>query len=299
MRKCTYPDCKGFLSSLWRCGICVNWSCSQCFDVIGTTKEGHVCNPDTLASAVLIKSGTKTCPKCSTGIFKIDGCDHMYCVECHTAFSWKTGKISTGAIHNPHYYEWQIRSGNVIERELNEVRCGRELDHNFTTILRQELLYRVCPKNRKETLENIRNIIHLQHIDLPRYTFNNVTDNIDLRALYMLNRMTEDEFKKQIQIRDKNNEKKLQYFNVLRMFIDCATEIFYRMYDIPHTNNDYSVEEKVMNFIDELNNLRLYTNECLLEISRTYHTPPYHLVECLLYKKINEQTRIRIITKNK
>lgn len=103
VRKCMSSDCRGFLSSQWKCGICCNWSCPDCHVVLGQTKgmDGdveHVCNADSLATAKLLSSDTKHCPKCSVGIFKIDGCDMMFCTECHTSFSWKTGIIITGTL---------------------------------------------------------------------------------------------------------------------------------------------------------------------------------------------------------
>ena len=68
----------------------------------------HVCNPDALATARLIATDTKPCPKCGELITKVDGCDQMFCVMCHTPFCWRTGQVIThGAVHNPHYYEWQ------------------------------------------------------------------------------------------------------------------------------------------------------------------------------------------------
>ena len=31
----------------------------------------------------------------------------MWCPECHKAFSWKTGIVDTGVVHNPHFYQHQ------------------------------------------------------------------------------------------------------------------------------------------------------------------------------------------------
>jgi hypothetical protein len=37
----------------------------------------------------------------------VRNCDQMFCVSCHTAFSWERGTIEKGVIHNPHFYQWQ------------------------------------------------------------------------------------------------------------------------------------------------------------------------------------------------
>lgn len=51
-------------------------------------------------------------------------CNQMYCVSCQTPFDWITLKIVTsGAIHNPHYYEMMKRKG-ALPRNPGDVPCG-------------------------------------------------------------------------------------------------------------------------------------------------------------------------------
>jgi hypothetical protein len=107
---CPLDSCRGFLSTQYKCGTCQKNICSDCL-VLKT--DEHVCLESDKLTADMIKKETKPCPKCGTRIYKIDGCDQMYCTAqlngqaCSTAFSWKTGKIETGIIHNPHFYETQ------------------------------------------------------------------------------------------------------------------------------------------------------------------------------------------------
>lgn len=116
-RKCAGPDCSGFLSSKMKCAVCRCYTCSDCAVL---KLDGHVCLESDIATQALLKQDTKNCPSCRTPIYKISGCSQMYCVVCRTAFDWKTLKIETGRIHNPHYYEMQRQlagPGGTIARE--------------------------------------------------------------------------------------------------------------------------------------------------------------------------------------
>ena len=94
----------------------------------------HTCNPDVRATAQLLDNDTRPCPRCSSLIHKIDGCDHMWCTQCHVSFSWDKGTIETSR-HNPHYYEWQRQQGDV-RRNFGDFECGRNLSDNGEEISR-------------------------------------------------------------------------------------------------------------------------------------------------------------------
>ena len=89
---CANNDCKGFLSTSYKCGLCNLYTCSKCHVFIGNNNDAHVCNEDDIKSADLIKSSTKPCPGegCGERIRKIDGCSQMWCPSCKTAFNWDT-----------------------------------------------------------------------------------------------------------------------------------------------------------------------------------------------------------------
>ena len=75
VRRCTANNCKGFLSSVWKCGVCENWVCPDCFEVKGKEKDTvHICKPEMLETANLIKKDTKPCPSCGEMIMKTEGC---------------------------------------------------------------------------------------------------------------------------------------------------------------------------------------------------------------------------------
>jgi hypothetical protein len=124
IRACPVNDCEGFLSTAWKCGVCETWACSKCFEIIGKDKNvEHVCNEDTLKSAQMIKNETKPCPSCSAAIYKIEGCDQMWCTQCKVAFSWRTGLKVTGTIHNPHYYQWMKENKDNVMQPGAQI-CG-------------------------------------------------------------------------------------------------------------------------------------------------------------------------------
>lgn len=126
IRRCTRDNCQGFLSTAWKCGICEYYSCSKCF-LTKTKKQDdpHECRKEDIETAEMIKKDSKPCPNCGEFIMKASGCDQMFCISCQTPWSWTSGKVVTsGAIHNPHYYEWMKRNGGAAPRNPADIPCG-------------------------------------------------------------------------------------------------------------------------------------------------------------------------------
>ena len=133
----TAANCRGFLSTQWKCNLCNMWACKDCHEMKGEAQDTpHVCNADNLASAKLIDAETRACPKCGARVYKISGCNQMFCTACNDcAFDWVSGRIET-VIHNPHYYEFQRQlHGGQAPRVPGDILCGREIDNMTTTVV--------------------------------------------------------------------------------------------------------------------------------------------------------------------
>lgn len=274
IRACPEDGCRGFLSTQWKCGICEKWVCPDCNAVKGYTRDAeHTCNEDDLATAQLIATDTKPCPKCATGIFKIDGCDQMWCTQCHTAFSWRTGRIEQN-VHNPHFFEWQRRNGGNVQRNPNDVPCGRNLDHylysSFTTLMKTHYY---AASNARMVVSRIdrliRSGIHMMHVERPPQV-DYAARNESLRVQYLMKEITEEQMREQLQRDDKKHAKNQELRDVFTLVTNTLTDILYRFYDDLNTNKLQYCAVIDSTMLNEVDTIVAYANECLSDISHTY-----------------------------
>jgi hypothetical protein len=279
VRACPDAECRGFLSTQWKCGICEKFTCNKCHDVIGISKDTeHTCDPANIATAELLNSDTKSCPTCGTGIHKIEGCDQMFCTICHTAFSWITGRLETH-IHNPHYYELMRRMGGNIQRNPNEVICGREINHIFTGQLVNEMNIHRIPKSQIKYITNIcQRISHNRFDILPRYRVDHVLNHQDLRVAYLRKYIDEREFKMRLQRMDKKTNMQREIYDILNVVQNAVTDILYRYHDkivnmiLAYELSSDETKAELDIIMDEIPRIIEYANECLHDVSKTYGT---------------------------
>ena len=212
--KCPIQNCNGFLDNKFFCAICNNNICKHCME---QKLDNHICDEQKKSSLALIKKDTKPCPNCGEMIFKINGCDQMYCITCKTPFSWITGIIDKGNIHNPEYYRWLRENGQIIPRDpldvpfdpcANIIPTQRQLLSHIRTIL--------SLNNDSET--HVLNMLRLyHHIQHKNTDFNNLINHHqlllkDLRADFILNIIDKSSWKNKLQFLDKKYTK-LKLFN--------------------------------------------------------------------------------------
>ena len=114
---CPREECLGKLGDEGICGLCHHVFCPSCMK---EKTMNHECQKSDVETIRELRRSTRPCPKCSILIYKSEGCDQMWCVKCHTTFSWKTGAISQGIVHNPHFYQHRQNAA----RTPGDIPCG-------------------------------------------------------------------------------------------------------------------------------------------------------------------------------
>lgn len=213
--KCPSSSCRGFLSTRYKCGTCEVTVCPSCHE---EKEDEHKCNPDTVLTVEELKKTTRNCPTCQTPIYKTSGCDQMWCIQCHTAFSWAKGTVEKGIVHNPHYFEFMRTHGNEI-RNPNEMICGGLPDQ-------RQFLHRFRSEDRMDLDHLWRKTAHYRQAILAYLpTGQENVDHQDLRLDYLMNDITELEFKQKLQKREKERNKNREYRQAIDTYVNVMEEL--------------------------------------------------------------------------
>lgn len=259
-RACPVEVCRGFLSTGLKCGTCDGYACKYChLPKACKHDDDHKCDPDLVATVQLLAQDTKPCPACATPIFKIHGCDQMYCTQCHTAFSWIRGTIERGVIHNPHFYEAQraINGGIAPSRHI-AFGCGG-LPNIWLVIEKIDGSNIGFKFGRNAHML----IAHIDNIELPRYpNMIGEVDNSNMRVDYLMNRITEKQWISKLKTKMKKQEKDGEFNMVLVMFTTTMADLF--------GNIAVSAVHDVHKYISAMIELREYTNNALKKIGLRY-----------------------------
>jgi hypothetical protein len=188
-------------------------------------------------------------------------CDQMFCVDCHTAFSWNTGNVVNGVIHNPHYYEYLRKVGNgVAPRNAGDVPCGgvpfyAHIDRairNFPRVIRETIMriHRITSEIADERIQNFQGGF-------------NLNDNGDLGVMYLMKEITKEAMQRELAKRELKRNKHMAIRAVLEMFVTTSTMMLNNiMSKVPDSDEELSL------LMLEYTNLRKYVNDSLMGVSK-------------------------------
>ena len=119
-----------------------------------------------------------------------------------------------------------------------------------------------------------RSALHIRFDDLTRRfsneRINDEESNRETRMAFMEKEITEDDFKSALEKRNRVFEKNNQFATLLRMYINCLTDILYRLYD-------NITKDNIEGYIIEINGLKDYVNVQLKNISKIYGCVCYNI----------------------
>lgn len=275
VRQCPGTECKGFLSTQWKCGLCGLKACSKCHE-IKVGDEEHVCKLENVETAKLIAKESKPCPNCSIPICKISGCSQMFCTSCHTPWDWNTGKLVRGPIHNPHYYE-MLRQGGLEVREHVDVPCG-----GFPTLtMFNGVIKGVAGRSHSPYYcSKLHGLTHMWEVDAFNFRQNAVMDNIELRAKFMMNEIDEAKFKQLLQQRDKAARKKVEYYSILNTLRDVSLDLLNSMMQA-------ATKEELQKLDEDLVKVWIEADKCMGLVAGKYNCKKPELPDWMMETAVN------------
>jgi phosphopantetheine adenylyltransferase len=199
-------------------------------------------------------------------------CNHMWCSSCKTSFDWKSLRIIKDSQNtNPHFLNYQRQNGGSIPRQQGDVPCGRTFDPNLIRELN------LIDKNLSYIAEKTW---HIEAIERRRFNTNRLNDNLSIRIDFMRQKIDKEKFKKEIQKREKGHLKNQDIYNILDMWINCVRDIMYNIIEKKNNNKIFNNWDPICKkSLDEINQLKEYTNECFKNISKVYNCKVYVINE--------------------
>ena len=251
IKKCPDNNCKGFLSTAWKCGLCEKYFCSDCHkQKNGRNDDEHDCDESEKATVALLKNDTKPCPSCGMPIIRYTGCSQVWTPCCKIAFDWHTLRIDRGRVHSPEYYDYLRRTNNgVVPREVGDDPCGGIID--YFRIPRNLRVIDVAKYH--QTMEEINYKMN----QLPQQVRTNYDD---LGIKYLIDCITKEQWKKTLKTRIKQDEKSNNLYHIYNMYVNVINDLLRNMIE----------SGDIETFLKHAENLLTYTNNQIEKLNNRY-----------------------------
>ena len=194
----------------------------------------------------------------------------MWCVVCKVPFSWTTGKIVKGVVHNPHFYEWK-RKGGLNIKTPEDVICGGLCDisklwNAFENIVKSSIKNEQFIKYLEAICENAHRFT-AHHFDIHtkplRRKCQHEIDNEEIRLKLASKDINEKACKSVLFSREKKRESEvaiLQLYEMLNTFMTEHLNAMVKLTDL----------DTLIVSINNIDKIRVLYNTELIKIGYTY-----------------------------
>ena len=211
----------------------------------------------------------------------VHNCSQMFCITCKTPWDWGTGKVVTsGPLHNPHYYEWMQRNGQTMARNPADVPCGgypnawelrrmpRRIKESVSHLFYE--FHRLCQELQDVSTRNYRS-----HID-------NTTVH-DIHTRFLLGDFDEKHWGQLMAVNEKKRKRDQEIQDIFAAFRMVAVEFINRIH-LYHTPQYASftdlpvheAENMLLHLNIEIQELITMINTALKGVSQSYsYAVPY------------------------
>jgi hypothetical protein len=110
-------------------------------------------------------------------------------------------------------------------------------------------------------MASFRIFVHIERYEFRNYRTDQIENNRDLRVKYLNKEITEDQFKKTLQKREKSVEKKREILQVLNTCVVVGSEILRKLI----------TSKNETTYLNEFRELKEFTNESMQKISKLYN----------------------------
>jgi hypothetical protein len=186
----------------------------------------------------------------------VHNCDQMFCVQCHTAFSWERGTIEKGVIHNPHYYQWQktLQATAVTQAPAFDL-CN---ENYFPSISDLSVHQKAYDSYTEKWLFKFHQFItHLYLAIRPTYIATSGTDlKMEINVNYMMTAFGKTEWKRQLYEADKKQEMARDIIELIDMVYAISGERFRNFIRELNTQHIKDVGTLLIYMMDEFEKIK-------------------------------------------